>query len=98
MVVKGRPDLRVQIRHGFIVEQSRGLPEKTMQIVRDGQPVVTRPLVKIQRNLAASVIPYSEDFDLTELLPGKYLLQVTAINRVAKKTATRSARFTIQSP
>jgi VWFA-related protein len=68
-----------------------------IQILRDNQPVITRPSIKLEEagNPDPARIPYGEDLSLAELPAGKYLLRVTAIDRLSKKTATQSSRFTI---
>jgi hypothetical protein len=69
-----------------------------VQIFRDDQPVITKPLVKIDTvgmtDLAR--LPYGEDLSLGELPAGRYVLQVTAIDRAAKSSATRRASFIVQ--
>jgi VWFA-related protein len=69
-----------------------------IQIFRDDQPVVTKPLVKIatagMTDLAR--LPYGEDLSLGELPAGRYVLQVTAIDRAAKASATRRTSFIVQ--
>jgi VWFA-related protein len=69
-----------------------------VQIFRDDQPVVTKPLVKIttdgQPDLAR--LAYGEDLSLGELPTGRYVLQVTAIDRAAKSSATRRASFIVR--
>jgi VWFA-related protein len=69
-----------------------------VQIFRDDQPVVTKPLVKIDTagmpDLAR--LPYGEDLSLGELPAGRYVLQVTAIDRAAKSSATRRASFIVR--
>ena len=68
-----------------------------IQIFRDQQPVITKPLVKVDARLATDParIPYGEDLSLAGLPVGKYLLAVTVIDRISKKTAQQKARFTI---
>ena len=69
-----------------------------IQILRDNQPVVTKPLVKV-REVASSGsdgVPYGEDISLASLPVGKYVLQITAIDRIAKKTASQSMKFVVR--
>lgn len=68
-----------------------------IQIVRDNQPVMTTTLRKIHTegtNLAA--IPYAADVSLNDMPTGLYLLQLTVIDRVSKKSATQQTRFEIR--
>jgi VWFA-related protein len=69
-----------------------------VQIFRDDQPVVTKPLVKIATDGMPDLarLPYGEDFSLGELPTGRYVLQVTAIDRAAKSSATRRASFIVR--
>lgn len=66
-------------------------------VLREDQPVLTRPLIKVVTNgLADTVrIPYGEDFELGDLPAGRYVLQINAIDRIAKKTITQQTRFSI---
>jgi VWFA-related protein len=69
-----------------------------VQIFRDDQPVVTKPLVKIDTGGMPDLarLPYGEDLSLGELPAGRYVLQVTAIDRAAKSSATRRASFIVR--
>jgi hypothetical protein len=69
-----------------------------VQIFRDDQPVVTKPLVKIDTGGMPDLarLPYGEDLSLGELPTGRYVLQVTAIDRAAKSSATRRASFIVR--
>ncbi|HKO97195.1 MAG TPA: VWA domain-containing protein [Pyrinomonadaceae bacterium] len=66
-------------------------------IMRDEQPVFTKPLVKVQTSGLSdpSRIGYGEDIDLGALPAGRYILQVNAIDRIGKSTATQQTRFTV---
>jgi hypothetical protein len=74
-------------------------PDVAIQVtvMREDQPVMTRPLVKVGTSGLPDMlrIPYGEDFDLGSLPAGRYVLRIDAIDRVAKKTATQQTRFTI---
>jgi VWFA-related protein len=69
-----------------------------VQIFRDDQPVVTRPLFKIDANGAADPtrLSYGEDIALADLPSGRYALQVTAIDRVGKASASRRINFIVR--
>jgi VWFA-related protein len=68
-----------------------------VQIVRDGQPVTTTALKKISVEDIPDVtrIPYAAEVSLNGLPVGRYLLQVTVVDRVAKKSASQQSRFEI---
>ena len=68
-----------------------------IHILRDNQPVITRPSFKLESEGAADLsrVAFGEDLSLAELPAGKYLLRVTAIDRLSKKTASQVSRFTI---
>ncbi len=69
-----------------------------VQLIRDGQPVVTTPLKKIQLAQVAdpSKIPYAAEIPLNGLPPGRYLMQFTLIDRNSKQSATQQTRFEIE--
>jgi hypothetical protein len=69
-----------------------------VQIFRDDQPVLTVPLRKLPSAGIADLsrIPYEDDFALEQLPAGFYVLQVTAIDRAAKASATQRLRFAIE--
>ncbi|MDX6694521.1 MAG: hypothetical protein QOF02_2124 [Blastocatellia bacterium] len=69
-----------------------------VQIFRDDQPVLTVPLRKLPSDgiTDLSRIPYEDDFALDQLPAGLYVLQVTAIDRAAKASATQRLRFAIE--
>ncbi|MET0626600.1 MAG: VWA domain-containing protein [Pyrinomonadaceae bacterium] len=92
-------------RSGFLVyvyNAARGSAQPDValqvQLLRDDQPVVTKPLVKIETEGQPDLVrlPYGESLQLGELPAGRYVLQVTAIDRVAKTSVSRSARFVIE--
>ena len=76
-----KPDLAIQI-----------------QIVRDGQPVVTTPLKKVTVEQSDDMkrIPYAAEVALGGLPSGRYVLQVSVVDRIAKTSATQQTRFLIQ--
>ena len=69
-----------------------------MQVVRDDQPVVTAPLRKVSVDGVADLnqIPYAAEVSLAALPPGRYLLQVTVVDRVSKRSASQQIRFAIE--
>lgn len=68
-----------------------------IQVVRDEQPVVTTPLRKIAIEGVEDLnrIPYAAEVPLNGLPAGRYLLQITAVDRVSKQSASQQARFEI---
>jgi VWFA-related protein len=68
-----------------------------VQVIRDDQPVLTTPLRVIgTENLPDMArIPYAAEIPLTDFRPGRYLLQVTIIDRTSKQSATRDTHFDI---
>ncbi len=77
----GKPDVALQI-----------------QLVRDGQPVVTTALRKISTDGVADLarLPYAAEVSLSGLPVGQYLLQISVVDRVARKSASQQTRFEIQ--
>jgi VWFA-related protein len=68
-----------------------------VQIVRDEQPVTTTALKKISLEGVTDLtrITYAAEVSLSGLPSGRYLLQVTAVDRVSKKSASQQSRFEI---
>jgi VWFA-related protein len=68
-----------------------------VQILRDNQPVITTALKKIWTvGVDLDRLPYAADLSLTDLPAGQYVLQVTAVDRVSKTSASQQNRFSIQ--
>ncbi len=69
-----------------------------IQLFRDDQPVLTTPLRKVEvpSPADASNLPYAAELALQDFPSGVYILQVTAIDRSAKETASQRIRFTIE--
>jgi len=67
------------------------------QVVRDDQPVVTTELRKISTDgvLDLTRLPYAAEIPLTELLPGRYVLHVTVIDRTSKQSTSRQTHFDV---
>lgn len=80
-------------------QQGSAGPDVAIQVIviRGDQPVLTKPLIKVVTNGLPDTarIPYGEDFGLGDLPVGRYILQINAIDRIAKKTATQQTRFSI---
>jgi hypothetical protein len=69
-----------------------------VQIFRNGKAVITSPARKVVTDGTTDLarIVYGADFTLQNLPPGRYLLQVTVSDRIAKTVATQQAAFFIE--
>jgi VWFA-related protein len=69
-----------------------------VQVFRDDQPVFTAPLIKVSTEGVPDLkrIPYAAELALASFPPGRYVLQVTAIDRSAKTTATQRTSFAVE--
>lgn len=69
-----------------------------VQVIRDDQPVVTAALKKIAVEELEDLtrIPYAAEISLGGLPAGRYVLQVTAVDRVGKKSVSQQTRFEIE--
>jgi len=69
-----------------------------VQVFRDNEPVITMPLQKIQVEGISDLrrLPYAAELNLEGLQPGRYLLLVTVIDRVAKASASEKFRFQVE--
>jgi VWFA-related protein len=68
-----------------------------VQVFRDNQPVVTTPLRKVStesQDLAR--LAYAAEIPLQAMTAGQYVLQVTAIDRIAKTSTSQRVKFEIQ--
>ncbi|HKQ51687.1 MAG TPA: hypothetical protein VJT74_04915, partial [Pyrinomonadaceae bacterium] len=65
--------------------------EAQIRISRDNQTIVTSPPRKLTPEQGADLarIPYGADIGLKSLPPGRYLLQVTINDRVARTSAAQ---------
>ncbi|MCA1564688.1 MAG: VWA domain-containing protein [Acidobacteria bacterium] len=69
-----------------------------VQVFRDDQPVITSPLRKLDTEGMPDLtsLPYAAELSLAGLATGSYALQITAIDRVSKTTATQRAKFMVE--
>lgn len=69
-----------------------------LQLIRDNQPVLTTSLrkVNIEGVQDLTKLAYAAEISLEHLPAGRYLLQVTAIDRASKQDAMQSTRFRIE--
>ncbi|MDT4969031.1 MAG: hypothetical protein QOJ64_3768 [Acidobacteriota bacterium] len=88
----------------FIYNAARGRDDAgpdvalQVQILRDDQPVVTTPLKKVDHGDSADLgrLTYAAEISLASMLPGRYVLQITVIDRIAKTTASQRSDFEIE--
>ena len=77
----------------------KGLPDVALQLqfLRDDQPVLTTALRKVEQGDAADLtrLAYAAEISLDSMLPGRYILLVTVIDRIAKTSASQRADFEI---
>ena len=68
-----------------------------VQVIRDDQPVITTALRKVTTDGVTDLarLPYAAEIPLRALLPGRYQLQVSVIDRVAKQSTTRQTHFDV---
>jgi hypothetical protein len=68
-----------------------------VQVIRDDQPVVTTALRKLVTEGIPDVrrIPYAAEIPLSGLQAGRYVLQLTFIDRVSKQSTSRQTHFDI---
>jgi VWFA-related protein len=68
-----------------------------VQIFRDDQPVVTTPLRKLETEAQDPArLPYAAEISLQTMRAGHYILKVTAIDRIAKTSASQHMKFEVQ--
>lgn len=68
-----------------------------VQVFRDNEPVITTPLHKIGFEGATDParLPYAAEVLLDSLQPGRYVLQVTVIDRLARASASQQYTFQV---
>ena len=68
-----------------------------VQILRDGQSIVTTPQRKLETAGMADLarIPYGGNVPLQSLAPGHYELRVTITDHLANKAASQISRFEV---
>ncbi len=103
--VAGRFNAKSALRFRTVVyNAARGggeqLPDVGLQvqIFRDNQPVITTPSRLVAAHDAADParLPYEAELPLDALPPGRYQLRVTALDRVAKVSATQQINFEVR--
>lgn len=68
-----------------------------VHIFRDNQPVLTTTLSKVNTEGVQDLsrLPYAADISLSSMPAGRYQLQVTAIDRIAKTSASQHVSFEV---
>ena len=68
-----------------------------VQVIRDDQPVLTTALRKVPTDDVSDLarIPYAAEIPLSDLQTGRYILQVTLIDRVSKQSTSQQTHFDI---
>jgi hypothetical protein len=68
-----------------------------VQVVRDEQPVITTVLKKVDTAGIPDLtrIPYAAEIPLKNLPSGRYVLKVTVVDRISKRSASQDTRFEI---
>ena len=86
----------------YVYNAGRGtLPadvEIQTQVLRDHRAVVTMPPTKLPTDTTKDLarFPYWAEVSLNQLPPGRYALQVTAIDRATKNSASQTASFVVE--
>ena len=67
-------------------------------VMRDRMPIITTTFLKVPTADLASTegIPISADLPLKSLTPGRYVLRITVIDRIARLSASQEMRMEIQ--
>lgn len=68
-----------------------------VQVFRDNEPVITTPIHKIAFEGATDMarLPYAAELSMADLSPGRYVLRVTIIDRLAKSSASQEYGFEV---
>ena len=68
-----------------------------LQVFRDDEPVITDALHKINTEGVSDLerLPYAAELSLARLQPGRYVLRLTIIDRIARATASQQLNFEV---
>ena len=68
-----------------------------VQVLRDDQPVITTAVRKINTEGVADMtrLPYAAEIPMSDLGSGRYVLQISVIDRVAKQSTVRKTHFDV---
>jgi len=69
-----------------------------LQVIRDGQPVITTAQRRVSTEDVNDLarLPYAAEISLGGLPAGQYILRITAVDRVGKRSASQQTRFEIE--
>ena len=69
-----------------------------VQVLRDRQPIITTPVKEVSTAGLKDLnrISSGGDLSLESLAPGRYLLEITVIDRVSKTSASQEMRFEVE--
>lgn len=69
-----------------------------VQVFRDDQPIITAPSNKLSIDGVTDLmrIPYAAELTLSGIPAGQYVLQLTAIDRAAKASASQRVNFVVE--
>lgn len=69
-----------------------------VQVLRNNKPVITTAVkqITVQPGQDQDRLPYASEISLKELPPGRYILNISAIDRAAKTSASEQLRFDVQ--
>jgi hypothetical protein len=69
-----------------------------VQVVRENQPVLTTALRKVSTEGLTDLarLPYAAEIPLANMTAGRYILQILAIDRAAKTSATQRISFEVE--
>jgi VWFA-related protein len=88
----------------FVYNASRTGADRTadvaiqVQVLRNNRPVITTAVkqVLVQPGQDQDRLPYASEISLKGLAPGRYVLNISAIDRAAKTSASEQMRFDVQ--
>jgi VWFA-related protein len=69
-----------------------------VMVLRNGQPVIVVPPKRVETTGASDLrrIPYAAEVALGDIVPGRYVLQVTIVDLTTKKTTTQEFKFAVR--
>jgi hypothetical protein len=69
-----------------------------VQVLRNNKPVITTAVKQVaaQPGQDQDRLPYASEISLKGLAPGRYVLNISAIDRTAKTSASEQMRFDVQ--
>lgn len=84
----------------YVYNAARGTGDSDVQIhaqvLRGEKPLVTTQPLKVPVTSDPARLPFWSELSLAELPPGRYVLQVTATDRTANRTAVERVAFSVE--